>query len=904
MMMPVLTTKLFIPARRTNRVIRPKLIERLNRGLGRKMTLISASAGFGKTTLVSEWVGGCDRPAAWLSLDEGDQEFPRFMTHLAAALQRMDGSIGIEVTSSFNSTSPLPAEMLLTTLLNEISALQYTFILILDDYHTIHAKPIDEALVFLLEHLPPQMHMVMITRENPQLPLGRIRAQGQLNELRDADLRFSSHEAAEFLNQVMGLSLSAKEIAALESRTEGWIAGLQLAALSMQGNEDIPGFIQSFTGNNRYIVDYLAEEVLQRQPESVRDFLLQTSILDRLNGPLCDAVTGGKEGSVQLEFLEKSNFFVVPLDANRHWYRYHHLFAEVLFSHLQMYQPERMAVLHKRASAWYEQHGSTADSITHALAAEDFTRAAELVEQSWPEMRRSRQGTAVLGWLKALPEETIRCRPVLNAAFAWALLAGGEITAVEGRLKCAEQWLDNPQSEKSVSTGSMIVIDEEEFRLLPGTIAGYRSALAQVTGNIPDAIQYARQVLDLVPEDDHLRRGAASALLGLASWSSGDLAQAYQMFYEGMVNVEKAGNIPDAIGGTIALADIRISQGRLNQAMSVYERGLQIAAKYEQGTQALRGEADINAGLSELYRERNDLDTAFQHLQSSKELRGRMGFPRNPYRWQVSFARLKVSQGDLSGALGLLQEAENLYVADFFPNVRPVSALKAKVLIALGRVEEALEWVREHGLSVKDDLSYLREFEHITLARTLLAHYKRSRQEVLILDALALLDRLLKEAEQGGRMGSSLEILNLQAMAQHMLGNVHGALTLLELALQLAEPEGYARIFLDEGEDMIFLLQAAAAKGIAQHYVHKLLPPPSNSDRPLIDHQFMSEVLSERELEVLRLLTTEWSGPDIARSLHVSLNTLRTHTKNIYSKLEVNNRRAAVRRAQELDLFQ
>ena len=388
MNMPILATKLYIPLPRTNVVLRPRLIERLNEGLHRKLTLISASAGFGKTTLVSEWVAGCERPVAWLSLDEGDNDPTRFLTYLVAALQTIAPNIGEGVVGALQSPQPPPTESILTALLNEIAALPDKFVLVLDDYHVIDAKPIDDALTFLLEHLPPQMHLVITTREDPQLPLARLRARGHLTELRAADLRFTPAEAAAFLNQVMGLDLSAEDIAALETRTEGWIAGLQLAALSMQGREDVPGFIRAFAGDNRYIVDYLVEEVLQRQPDHVRSFLLQTAILDRLNGPLCDAVTGQEEGNARLEALERGNFFVVPLDDKRHWYRYHHLFADVLSAHLMAEQPDQVATLHRRASEWYEQNGSAADAIRHALAAEDFARAADLVELAVPAMRQ------------------------------------------------------------------------------------------------------------------------------------------------------------------------------------------------------------------------------------------------------------------------------------------------------------------------------------------------------------------------------------------------------------------------------------------------------------------------------------------------------------------------------------
>src|SRR5256886_3195595 len=436
---PILATKLYLPRLRPNVVIRPRLLERLNEGLHRNLTLISAPAGFGKTTLVSQWLAGGSRPTAWLSLDEGENDLTRFLTYLVAALQTIAPNIGEGVLGVLQSPQPPPPEAILTALLNEITTIPDHFVLVLDDYHVLDAKQVDQALTYLVEHLPPQMHLVIATREDPQLSLARLRARSHLTELRAADLRFTASEAAAFLNHVMGLSLSAADIAALEDHTEGWIAGLQLAALSMQGHQDVPGFIRAFAGDHRYIVDYLVEEVLQRQPEPVRSFLLQTSILDRLSGPLCDAVTGQEEGNARVEALERGNFFVVPLDDKRHWYRYHHLFAEVLSVHLMAEQPHQVATLHRRASEWYEQNGSAADAIRHALAAKDFARAAGLIELAVPAMRRSRQEATVLGWLKTPPDELVRARPVLSVHYAGTILLSGELEGGVCRLRGAER---------------------------------------------------------------------------------------------------------------------------------------------------------------------------------------------------------------------------------------------------------------------------------------------------------------------------------------------------------------------------------------------------------------------------------------------------------------------------------
>ncbi|HSB02974.1 MAG TPA: hypothetical protein VLE49_20155, partial [Anaerolineales bacterium] len=587
----ILATKLYIPPPRHKIVLRPRLIEQLNEGLrsGHKLTLISASAGFGKTTLVSEWIANCGMPVAWLSLDEGDNDPARFTSYLIAALQNVKAGIGEGLLIALQSPQPPPTESILTTLLNEITTISDNFIFVIDDYHIIDSKSVDNALNYLLEHQPPQMHLVIATREDPNLPLARLRVRGQLTELRAADLRFTSSEAAEFLNRVMRLNLSTEDIASLENRTEGWIASLQLAALSMQGHKDTTSFIQSFTGSHHFVLDYLVEEVLGQRSESIQTFLLRTSILDRLCGPLCDAVLGSPSASGQetLEYLERANLFIVPLDNERRWYRYHHLFADVLRMHLIAEQPDQGSALHRRASEWYEHNGSTDNAIRHALAAEDFERAATLIELAEPEMRRSRQGATVteLGWLKALPDELVHFRPVLSVAYAFALFGSGELGGVEHRLRDAERWLDT-----TADTAGMVVVDEEEFRRLPGMIALLRAAQALARGDMPEAVKNAQRALDLAPEDAHLMLGGAASVLGLAAWASGDLESARRMTADGMANVRLAGYISSAIGGSIVLADIQIAQGRLHEAMTTYERGLQWAT--EPGAPVQRGAAD------------------------------------------------------------------------------------------------------------------------------------------------------------------------------------------------------------------------------------------------------------------------------------------------------------------------
>jgi LuxR family maltose regulon positive regulatory protein len=820
---PILATKLYIPPPRPKVVLRPRLIERLNEGSQRKLTLISAPPGFGKTTLVTEWVSGCERPAAWLSLDEGDNDPPRFLAYLVSALQTIEPNIGERALSLLQSPQPQPDESILTILLNEITTIKDNFILVLDDYHVIDAKPVDNALIFLLDHLPSQMHLVITTREDPQLPLPRLRVRGQLTELRITDLRFTPSEAAEFLNQVMGLNLSAENIATLETSTEGWVAGLQLAALSMQGREDIPGFIRAFAGDDRYVVDYLVEEVLQSQPENVRSFLLQTSILDRLNGSLCDAVTDQAEGKGLLEALERGNLFVVPLDDKRQWYRYHHLFAEVLHTRLMEEQPDRVPSLHRRASEWYEQNGLPADAVRHALASEDLVRAAGLIELAWPAMNRSCQDATWLGWVRVLPEELVCVRPVLSLDYAWSLLICGELEAFEARLQDAERWLDST-AEKSEgpdapSTG-MIVVDKEQFQTLPASIANARAYHAQVLGDVPGTLKFSQQALDLLPEDDYLKRAVPAALMGFIHLQSGDLEAAYQSFTDLKANFKTGGDI-SYISFTFILADIRIVQGRLQEAASLYEQSLQLAAA--QGELIPLGTEDLYRGISELYLEQGDLKAAREYLQRSQELSEQIKSTDGLYHLCLAQARLKEAEGELDSALELLDTAERLYVRNPMPDLRPVAALKTRVWIGQGKLAEALDWARELDLSIDDDLSYLHEFEHVTLARVLIALYKSKGEDRSIHGAMGLLERLLKAAEEGERTGIVIEILVLQALAHEVQGNIPSGLVPLERALDLAEPEGYVRIFVDEGFPMARLLSEASAQGIMPVYTGKLL---------------------------------------------------------------------------------
>ncbi len=790
---PLVETKFYAPRPRAGRVARPRLGRQLSRAADSRLTIVSAPAGFGKTTVLAEWLA--TTPAAWLSLDESDSRPASFWTYVITALQTVAPGVGAGVLPLLQAAQP-PIESVLTAVVNDLGAVPADVYLVLDDYHLVDGTDIRAGMVFLLEHLPARAHLVVSTRADPALPLARLRARGELVEIRAADLRFTLDEVTAYLNDVAGLELAASDVAILEERTEGWIAALQLAALSIPGRDDVAGFIAGFAGDDRYIVDYLVDEVLGRQPDQVRDFLLQTCVLDRLSGPLCDAVTAQRGGKAMLESLDRGNLFVVPLDDRRRWYRYHHLFADVLHAHLAEERPDQVPLLHRRASDWYGRNGEPSPAIRHALAAGDVERAAGLVELAIPGLQRNRQEATIRGWLDAIPDEVVRLRPVLAVGFVGALMSGGEFEGVEQRL------LD---VERSLGRTGMVVVDDGELARLPATIEMYRAALALVRGDAPATVGHARLAIDRASEEDHLTRAGSSALMGLALWGGGDLEAAHRAYSACVEGLRRAGHISDVLGCSITLADIRSTQGRLGEALRTCQEALRLGA--EQPGPVLRGTADMHVGMSRIACERGDLSAAAEHLRKAEQLGEHTWLPQNPYRWRVAMAQVREAEGDPDGALDLLDEAQRVYTGDFSPNVRPVPAMRARVLAAQGRVGEAYGWARDLGLSTSDDLSYLREFDHITLARVLLA-----RSGPRTGDLAEFLDRLLRAAEAGGRTGSVIEILVLQALAHQARGDVPAALPALERALSLAEPEGYVRMFAAEGPPMASLLRRMAKR--------------------------------------------------------------------------------------------
>ncbi len=886
----VLETKFHLPTTHGRFVPRPRLSDQIARASGATLTLVSAPAGFGKTTVMTELATRLGRSrAAWLSLDSSDNDPMAFWAYVIEALDRTVPGLGTGARTVL-AGGPATVDAALTTLLNALATLADDLVLVLDDAHVLESPAVHEQLGYFIEHLPAQAHLVMGSRSDPPIALARLRARGGLVEIRASDLRFSADEAASYLG-AMGLTLTPDDVAALEGRTEGWIAALQLAALSLQGRADPAAFIAAFAGDDRYIVDYLAQEVLRRQPQDLRTFLLETSILSRFTAPLAEAVTDRAGGAATIETLERDNLFVIALDDQRRWYRYHHLFGGVLQAHLAAEMPGELPVLHRRASDWFWHHDDRQAAVEHALLAGDPEHAAELVELAIFEMRQFRRYPTLRRWLEAIPRDVLERRPVLTVGLVSTILPANEVEGVDELLETARR--------RIAGSEPIVVVDESEFRRLPAMIELYRAAAAKMRGDLAGNVAHARRVLELVAEGDHVERGGAESLLGLAYWGMGDLEEGYRWYAAGMASIERGGLLTDVVGGSIVRADIRLAQGRLGEARRIYEDGLARATAMQP---PLRGATDMHTGLADIDYQRGLLDAAQAEIDAGRRLGDELGFPREPYRWRVVQARILQARGDLDAALPLLDEAERLYLTDFSPNIHPVDAIRARELLAHRRVADGRAWLGRAGVTPTDELSYEREFEHLTLARLLVAEAVEGDTGALQ-PAVALLEQLLAAADAGQRDGSRLEILVVQALARQAAGDIPGAFAALDTAVDIAAPEGYVRVFLDEGPEMVRLLAAAARRAKAPAFLAELVRPPTSTAQRAAGTGGLVEPLSEREIDVLRLLRSELAGPEIANELVISLNTVRTHTKNIYAKLAVTSRRAAVRRAEELGLL-
>ncbi|HET7351431.1 MAG TPA: LuxR C-terminal-related transcriptional regulator [Marmoricola sp.] len=884
-------TKLLVPQTRGDVVARKRLTEVLDRGRSARLTLVSAPAGFGKTTLLTRWLADRSTPVAWVSLEEGDSRPLRFWGYLVAAVQRAAPGVGDGAAAMLQRGRP-DLDTVVATLVNELATAATELVLVLDDYHLVDDPALQACMVDLVEHLPAKVQLVISTRVDPALPLARMRARGELVEVRAADLRFTLPEVASYLTEVSALELSPDEVSVLESRTEGWIAALQLAALSLRGREETSAFIADFAGDDRYVVDYLVEEVLDRQSAPVRQFLLQTSVLDRLSGPLCAAVTGDPDSQRMLEQLERANLFVVPLDGRRRWYRYHHLFGEVLRTYLLDAHPGEVAELHRRASRWYDEAGDPVSAVRHAVAAGDVDRAADLAELALPTLQRDRQEGTVVEWVGVFPDELVHARPVLAHGFVSALMSSGQFDGVRERLDELEQRVPAGRGDPPQGT---VVVDRAAWERLPGSMALHRSGLALIEGDPDATIAHAEQAMSRAAKDDHLTRAGAAATAGLARWTRGELEDAHRFYSLAVDGLRRVGHVSDVLGCSITLADLRITQGRLEDARCTYEDALRLAE--HDPAPVTRGVADMHVGLSEVALARNDLAAAAHHLERSRVLGDAGGLPQHPYRSRVAQAGLAAAEGDVARAVELLDDAERVYFGDFAPNVRPIPSMRARLHLALGNLDAAASWARARRLSAGDQLSYLREHEHLTLAMVLLAQHRAGRAGALE-DATRLLERLRLAAQEGGRHGNLLEVLVQLALAAWTAGQRSGAAELVRRALVIAEREGHVRVFLDAGPALAAVLRTVSPNSSGGRHAARVLGVASPVlALPLVDQ------LSERELDVLRYLDTDLGGPEIARELSVSVNTVRTHTRHIYAKLGASNRREAVRAAVRLGLL-
>lgn len=872
----VLETKLYAPRRPAGLVTRPSLVERIRRGVRGKLTLIAAPPGFGKTTILAEWLAhrDPDEPlVAWVSLDPGDNEPALFWTCIVRALQRVSPGLGQANLAAIQSEGA-PSQATLTALLNEVSTLDVDLALVLDDYHVIETPAIHTALAFLLDHLPPPLHVVLATRADPPLPVARMRARGEVTELRADDLRFTTDEASAFFSRALPFELDTADVSALEERTEGWIAGLKLAALSMPGREAAREFVRSFAGDHRYVADYLVEEVLEREPEPTRRFLLTTCILERLSAPLCDAVTGERGSQALLDSLERRNLFVVALDDRREWYRYHHLFADVLQTHAAREDPGSRRDLHRRASAWFEEHGAVPEAVRHAEAADDVERVAGLLERHWPPKDRSYASRRWLERVKSLPGEVVARRPGLNMGYAWGLLNAGELETAELRLG---------EVEASIGGGG-------STSPLAREAATARLYLAQSRGDHEGTLEHARRVLELVPPGDPASRATALALFGLAQWSHGALEAAHDTFAAALASMRDAGADLDAIRGAFVCGDIRMMQGRLREAARTYEAGLALAAARPEA------EADeLFLGLAEVHLERGEVQEAHRLLDEIARAATETHHAGNRHRWCLVMSRVALARGESRRALELLSEAEAHHRRDPLPIVRPVAAMKARIRLAEGDVDGAERWATEHEVRHDDALGFLREFEHITLARILIARGSHP-------DAIDLLARLGSAAHAGERQGRLIETLALASLAYQGIGRPREAFESLGRALDLAEGEGHVQVFVSEKTPMRDLLRQVTARGIGGAWTRRVLTGfevPEEPLRPAGD----GGSLTRREHEILRLIAAGMRNQEIARQLFISPATVKRHIANVYGKLNASHRTDALRRAADLHLL-
>ena len=910
----LLATKLYLPRRRPGFITRPRLTERLDESLTRGLVLVCAPAGFGKTALLADWARRSRRSAAWVSLDQGDNDPARFWRHVIAALERVRPGTVEQLAPLLGPPSPPAFDGLVTALINNLAGSPGAdeMVLVLDDYHLIDAQLVHAALGFLLDHRPAALRLVLASRADPPLALARLRGRGQLAELREAELRFTAEEAAALLHQAAGSALPEDAVAALTARTEGWVVGLQLASLSLRQHSDVAGFLATFSGSHRYVLDYLTEEVLEHQPDEVRSFLLETSILERLSGGLCDAVTGRPGGQAMLERLERANLFLVPLDEVRGWWRYHQLFADLLRARLQRERPRRVPALHHNAAAWQAEHGLAGDAVGHALAAGDAAWAARLVEQQADALLARSEGATLLRWLEALPVDLVRCRPRLLLAQARLAIFSRRLAGADSLLDAAERARDEAPAQADEPFEPSVGRPASVLANIPATITLQRAILAELRGDAEGTVAHASQALAMLGPGEWMLAALARTHLAVAEWLSGRLPQAESAFAASAAQWRAAGESFPAAWSSHQLGEVQRAQGRLGAAQETYRQALEIAAGSGRAARPTAGIAHV--GLAEVAYQQGELEVAQGHLTEGIPLCRQLIYPQPLAAGLAVLAWIRQAADDHAGALEAMEEAER---AGPVPGVtsllNPVPAQRARLLLAQGDIAAAAAWTEERGLEAGDRPSYAREPEYLVLVRVLLA---RGRPD----QARALLERMHARAVAQQRTGSRIELQALHALALAADGEEASAVTALAQAFVLACPERYVRLFADEGAPMAALtgrLVAAqrtrptAAGRIPLAYlgqVARAFGPGLAAAGP--DGRAGTAVaaglivpLSDRELEVLRLLAAGKPNQQIAEELVVARSTVKKHVVRILGKLGATNRTEATARARELGLL-
>ena len=903
----LLATKLHVPRPQPGFVPRPRLVEALGEGLARGRVLVCAPAGFGKTALLADWARGGGRPVAWLGLDGGDNDPARFWRYAVAALDRARPGLAERVGPLLGPPPPRSFEGLVTGLINELAVQPGPdeVLLVLDDYHLIDSGPVHESVAFLLENLPPGLHLVVSSRADPPLPLPRLRARGQLAELRAAELRFTTEEAAALLGAAAGPGLPGTAVAALTARTEGWAAGLQLAALSLRGQADPAGFVAEFTGSHRFVLDYLADEVLDGQPGQVRAFLLETSVLERLSGELCDAVTGRSGSQAMLHHIERAGLFLVPLDEVRGWWRYHHLFADLLRARLEREQPGRVQELHRAAAAWSDEHDLGDDAVRHALAAGDAAWAAQLVERHVDALLRRSEGVTLRRWLSTLPVEVLRARPRLCLAQGFNAVVSGQVEAIEPLLDDAERAFAATGSqppEPPVGPAGGVLAN------VPAGIAFLRAELARLRGDAARAVDWARQARAQLGDSDFYLRTLIRANLAVADWLRGRLGQAERSLAEALAERRAAGEGYLATRVCHDLGQVQRAQGNLDAALATYRQALDIAGEVSSQPPHL-GMAHV--GLAEVLYERDELAAALDHATRGVTLCRQLAFTPPLATGLAILARIRQAQGDAAAALEAMGEAGQVELSpQVIALLNPVPSQRARLLLAQGDVRAAAQWAKVAGLGPDDEPDYPRERGYLLLARVLLAQDRPG-------PALTLLQRLLATAASQGRTGSIIEIQALRALALAARRDHASALGALAEALTPACRQGYVRVFADEGAPMHALLarlsaaqrdQRGPARGVHAGYLAALLRACGQADavppqrRAAAAVPGLVEQLTNRELEILALLAAGTPNPRIAEELVVTLDTVKKHVTHVLGKLGAANRTEAAARARQLGL--